>query len=182
MTRRGLLLFAAMCVIWGIPYLFIRVAVGELTPATLVFVRTGVAALILMPFVLRRGGLREIGHRWVPLIAFAAIEIAGPWFFLSSAEQRITSALAGLLVSAVPLQWPHSLPSLGVIGSVAVLAVVCTAIAFLLFFRLIAEIGPVRATVITYVNPAVAAILGVAVLRENLTLGMLFGFVLVLAG
>ena len=68
------------------------------------------------------------------------------------------------------------------IGSVAVLAVVCTAIAFLLFFRLIAEIGPVRATVITYVNPAVAAILGVAVLRENLTFGMLFGFVLVLAG
>jgi drug/metabolite transporter (DMT)-like permease len=275
MTRRGLLLFAAMCVIWGIPYLFIRVAVGELTPATLVFVRTGVAALILMPFVLRRGGLREIGNRWVPLIAFAAIEIAGPWFFLSSAEQHITSALAGLLVSAVPLvgvavatalgnrehlelasmtgfviglagvalivgfdlrasdgvalvqmalvvigyavapailaryltgvpsvtvigvalglcalgyapaallQWPHSLPSPGVIGSVAVLAVVCTAIAFLLFFRLIAEIGPVRATVITYVNPAVAAILGVAVLRENLTVGMLFGFVLVLAG
>src|SRR5437899_8767151 len=103
MTRRGLLLFAAMCVIWGIPYLFIRVAVGELTPATLVFVRTGVAALILMPFVLRRGGLREIGNRWVPLIAFAAIEIAGPWFFLSSAEQHITSALAGLLISAVPL-------------------------------------------------------------------------------
>src|SRR5207245_6582186 len=82
---------------------------------------------------------------------------------------------------AALLQWPHSLPSPGVIGSVAVLAVVCTAIAFLLFFRLIAEIGPVRATVITYVNPAVAAILGVAVLRENLTVGMLFGFVLVLA-
>src|SRR2546429_8328184 len=100
MTRRGLFLFAAMCVIWGIPYLFIRVAVGELTPATLVFVRTGVAALILMPFVLRRGGLREIGHPWVPLIAVAAIEIAGPWFFLSSAEQHITSALAGLLGSA----------------------------------------------------------------------------------
>src|SRR3989442_13867005 len=103
MTRRGLLLFAVMCVIWGIPYLFIRVAVGELTPATLVFVRTGVAALILMPFVLRRGGLREIGNRWVPLIAFAAIEIAGPWFFLSTPEQHIPSALAGLLGSAVPL-------------------------------------------------------------------------------
>ena len=264
-----------MCVIWGIPYLFIRVAVGELTPATLVFVRSGVAALILMPFVLGRGGLREIGNRWVPLVAFAALEIAGPWFFLSSAEQHITSALAGLLISAVPLvgvavatalgnrehlelgsmtgfvvglggvalivgfdlrasdsvaliqmalvvigyavapailaryltgvpsvtviglslglcalgyapaaalQWPHSMPSLAVIGSVAVLAVICTAIAFLLFFRLIAEIGPVRATVITYVNPAVAAILGVAVLHENLTVGMLFGFVLVLGG
>src|SRR5256885_8404479 len=275
MTRRGLLLFAAVCVIWGIPYLFIRVAVGELTPATLVFVRTGVAAVILMPFVVRRGGLREIGNRWVPLVAFAALEIAGPWFFLSSAEQHITSALAGLLISAVPLvgvavatalgnrehlelgsmtgfvvglggvalivgfdlrasdsvaliqmalvvigyavapailaryltgvpsvtviglslglcalgyapaaalQWPHSMPSLAVIGPVAVLAVICTAIAFLLFFRLIAEIGPVRATVITYVNPAVAAILGAAVLRESLTLGMGLGFVLVLAG
>jgi drug/metabolite transporter (DMT)-like permease len=275
MSRRGLLLFAAMCVIWGIPYLFIRIAVGELTPATLVFLRTGIATLILLPFVVGRGGLREIGSRWVPLIAFAAIEIAGPWFFLSSAEQHISSALAGLLISAVPLvgvviatafgnrehlalgsltglliglvgvvlivgfdlrtsdggalvqmalvvvgyavapailaryltgvpsvtvigmslglcalgyapaaalQWPHSVPSLGVIGSVAVLAVVCTAIAFLFFFRLIAEIGPVRATVITYVNPAVAAILGVLVLHENLTVGMLFGFALVLAG
>ena len=275
MTRRGLLLFGAMCVIWGIPYLFIRIAVGELTPATLVFLRTGIAALILLPFVVGRGGLHEIGNRWVPLIAFAAIEIAGPWFFLSSAEQHITSALAGLLISAVPLvgvviatalgnrehlelgsltglliglvgvalivgfdlrasdggaliqmvgvvvgyavapailarylsgvrsvtvigvslglcalgyapaaalQWPHFAPSLAAIGSVAVLAVVCTAIAFLLFFRLIAEIGPVRATVITYVNPAVAAILGVLVLHENLTVGMLFGFALVLAG
>ena len=71
MTRRGLLLFAAMCVLWGIPYLFIRIAVGELTPATLVFVRTGIAALILMPFVLARGGLREIGSRWVALSELA---------------------------------------------------------------------------------------------------------------
>src|SRR5437763_64680 len=147
MTRRGLLLFAAMCVLWGIPYLFIRIAVSELTPASLVFVRTGIAALILMPFVLARGGLREIGSRWVALIALAAVEIAGPWFYLSSGEQRISIAIA-----------------------------------FLLFFRLIAEIGPVRATVITYVNHAVAAILGVAVLHENLTLGMGFGFALVLAG
>lgn len=275
MTRRGLLLFAAMCVIWGIPYLLIRVAVGEISPAMLVFVRTAVAALILMPVVLARGGLRSIASRWLPLVVFAAVEIALPWFFLSSAEQRISSALAGLLISAVPLvgvviatalgnrehlslsslsglalglvgvtlivgfdlrasdgtalvemalvaisyavgpailarylsgipsvtvigislslcaiayaplaalQWPHSVPSLPVIGSVAVLAILCTAIAFLLFFALIAEVGPVRATVITYVNPAVAGILGFAVLHESLTLGMGAGFVLVLAG
>ena len=80
------------------------------------------------------------------------------------------------------LQWPHAVPSLEVLGSVAVLAVVCTAIAFLLFFALIAEIGPVRATVITYINPAVAAILGVIVLHENFTVGMALGFVLVVAG
>ena len=83
---------------------------------------------------------------------------------------------------AAAVQWPHALPSLSVLGSVAVLAVLCTAAAFLLFFALIAEIGPVRATVITYVNPAVAAILGVAVLHESFTLGMGLGFVLVLAG
>src|SRR6266581_9792321 len=103
MSRRGLLLFAAMCVIWGIPYLLIRVAVSEVSPGTLVFVRTGVAALILLPVVFARGGLRGIGNRWIALLAFAAVEVAAPWFFLSSAEQHISSALAGLLISAVPL-------------------------------------------------------------------------------
>jgi drug/metabolite transporter (DMT)-like permease len=274
-TRRGLLLFAAMCVIWGIPYLLIRVAVSELTPATLVFARTAIAALIFLPFVVIQGGWRGVGSRWAALVAFAAVEIGGPWFFLSSAEQHISSALAGLLISAVPLvgvviatamgnrehlglaslsglvlgvagvalivgfdfratditaiaeialvvigyavgpvilsryltgvpsatvngaaltlcaiayapaaalQWPATMPSLPVLGAVAVLAVVCTAIAFLLFFALIAEVGPVRATVITYVNPAVAAILGVSVLHESFTPGMGLGFVLVLMG
>ena len=62
------------------------------------------------------------------------------------------------------------------------LAIVCTALAFLLFFALIREVGPVRATVITYVNPAVAAVAGIALLDERLTIGMIVGFVLVLAG
>jgi drug/metabolite transporter (DMT)-like permease len=277
MTRRGLLLFSAMCVIWGIPYLLIRVAVGPhgVSPATLVFARTGIAALILMPIVVARGGLRGLGKQWVPLLIFAAVEIGFPWLFLSSAEQRISSSLAGLLLSAVPLvgtaiaplfgnrdwvgatglgglllglvgvgaivgfdlkasdpvalaemagvaigyaigpavlsryltrvpsvsvigisltvcavaylpvaviQRPSYMPGVDVVGSIAVLAVICTAIAFLLFFALIAEVGPVRATVITYVNPAVAALLGVAVLHENFTVGMGIGFVLVLIG
>jgi drug/metabolite transporter (DMT)-like permease len=89
-------------------------------------------------------------------------------------------AIAYAPVAAV--QWPRTMPSAQVFGSVAVLAVVCTALAFLLFFALISEIGPVRATVITYVNPAVAALLGVAVLHETLTLWMGVGFVLVLLG
>lgn len=275
MTRRGLLLFAAMCLIWGVPYLFIRIVVGELTPATLVFLRTGVAALILLPIALRRGDLRPVLARWRPLLAFAAVEIGVPWLALSSAEQKISSSLAGLLLSAVPLvgvliaplfgnregirstnlaglllglvgvaaivgfdlraaswlalaemavvavcyavgpailsrylsglpsvsviasslavcalayapvaavQWPRAIPSAGVLASVAVLALLCTAIAFLLFFALIAEIGPVRATVITYINPAVAAVAGVLVLHEVFTAGMGVGFVLVLIG
>jgi drug/metabolite transporter (DMT)-like permease len=264
-----------MCVIWGIPYLLIRIAVAEVSPAVLVFTRTAVAALILMPVVLARGGLRSVGGKWVPLLAFAAVEVGGPWFLMGSAEQHISSSLAALLVSAVPLvsvlinplfgardrigpvgvgglllglvgvlaivgldlgvsnawalfaralvavgyalgpavlsryltgvpaptvigvsmaacaivyapvaalQWPHAMPGATVVGSVAVLAVVCTALAFLLFFALVAEIGPVRSTVITYINPAVAGLLGVVVLRENFTLGMGVGFLLVLAG
>ena len=77
---------------------------------------------------------------------------------------------------------PETQPSWKVIASVLTLAVVCTALAFVLFFALIEQVGPLRATVITYVNPAVAAILGVAILGESFTLGMGIGFALVLAG
>jgi drug/metabolite transporter (DMT)-like permease len=275
MTRRGLLLFVAMCLIWGIPYLFIRIAVSELTPATLVFLRTAVAAIVLLPIAIRRGGFRELFDKWRPLVMFALIEIGIPWLSISTAEQQISSSLAGLLISAVPLvgvviapafgnrerigpvnlaglflglvgvgaivgldlratgwlplvevavvvvcyatgpailarylstlpavsvnaaalalcavvyaplaalQWPRAIPSTGVLASVAVLALVCSALAFLIFFALIAEIGPVRATVITYINPAVAALAGILVLHENFTVGMGIGFILVLAG
>jgi drug/metabolite transporter (DMT)-like permease len=94
-------------------------------------------------------------------------------------------SLAVCAVVYAPLaasQWPHAVPSAAVIVAVSVLAVVCTAVAFLLFFALIERIGPVRATVITYVNPAVAAIVGIAVLHETFTVGMGIGFALVLAG
>lgn len=275
MTRRGLLLFAAMSVIWGMSYLFIRIAVSDLSPVVLVFARTSMAALILLPIVIVRGELRGLVKSWVPLLVLAAAEMGVPWLMLASAEQRIASSLAGLLISAVPLvgvviatslgnrehlglasigglllgvvgvaaivgfnlgaadwlalvevgvvvvgyavgpviisrylsglpsmgviavslaacaivyapiaalQWPRSVPPVDTIVSVAVLAVVCTALAFVLFFALIAETGPVRATVITYINPAVAAVLGVIVLRESFTFGMAVGFVLVIAG
>ena len=275
MTRRGLLLFCAMCVIWGVPYYFIRIAVGELTPATLVFLRTGGAALILLPVAIARGGLRSLRPRWLPVLAFAVVEIGLPWLLLASAEERLSSSLTGLLIAAVPLvgvlislrladretfdgsgiaglviglagvaaivgldlhassvlalvevggvavcyavgpvilsryladlpavaviavslalccaayapvaafQLPAAVPRSGVVASVVVLALVCTALAFLLFFALIADVGPVRATVITYVNPAVAAVLGVAALGERFTAGMAVGFVLVLVG
>ena len=77
---------------------------------------------------------------------------------------------------------PEETPSAAALGSVVALAVVCTAVAFVVFFALIGEIGPVRATVITYVNPAVAAVLGVLILDERFTAGMAVGFVLVLVG
>ena len=103
MTRRGWLLFVTMCVIWGLPYLFIRIAVDHLSPPTLVFVRTATASLVLLPIALLRGDVRAVLARWRPLVVFAVIEIMIPWVLLNHAEQRITSSLAGLLVAAVPL-------------------------------------------------------------------------------
>jgi drug/metabolite transporter (DMT)-like permease len=274
-SRRGVLLFAAMCVIWGVPYLMIRVAVRELAPVTLVFGRTALGALLLAPVALFRSELRPLVRRWRPLVAYTAIEVAIPWVLLARAETKLSSSLTGLLIAGVPLvgavvvtvtgereqqgsrrwvgllvgiagvaaivgldlgavdtvavveialvavcyaigpiilsrslaelpaldvvaaslvlsavvyaplaatRWPSSLPSGRVLLSVVGLAVLCTAIAFLVFFALIAEVGPVRATVITYVNPAVAAVLGVSVLGEHVTWGMGVGFALVLTG
>src|SRR5579859_7823289 len=102
-TRRGLLLFIAMCVIWGIPYLLIRVAVEQVSPVVLVFLRAGIGAAILLPFAVGRAGIGGVLRLWPPLLAFAAVEIGLPWLALSTAEQQITSSLAGLLISAVPL-------------------------------------------------------------------------------
>ena len=275
MSQRGLVLFALMSVIWGIPYLFIRVAVAEVSPSFLVLTRTGLAVAILLPIALARVDLRPILRRWRWLVAFAAVEIAIPWVLLGSAEQHLSSSLTGLLIAGVPLvgtlialatggadrlgrtawiglliglvgvaaivgsdlgtsdpaafvqvafvvlgyavgpailarrlgglpsigvmalslllsavvyvpiaavQWPAAVPSANVLGSIVVLATVCTAAAFLVFAALIDEVGPVRATVITYVNPAVAAVLGVLVLDESLTPPMLLGFALVIVG
>jgi drug/metabolite transporter (DMT)-like permease len=266
-------LFAAMCVIWGIPYLMIRVAVRELSPVTLVFFRTALAAALLLPFAAYRGELRPLLARWWPLVVYTVIEVAVPWVLLSEAERKVSSSLAGLLLAAVPLvgativalggrrqgrrrwiglaigaagvaaivgldvgdvhaapllelavvavcyavgplifarylgdvpalgvvaaslaltalayapfaafRWPGRMPSAHVVESVVGLAIVCTALAFLIFFALIREVGPVRATVITYVNPAVAAVAGIALLDERLTWGMGVGFALVLVG
>jgi drug/metabolite transporter (DMT)-like permease len=274
-TRRGLLLFAVMSVAWGIPYLFIRIVVDEVSPSFLVFARTSIATAVLLPIALLRLDVRPILARWRWVVAFAAIEIAIPWVMLGTAEQHLSSSLTGLLIAGVPLvgtvfalvtggadrvgragwlglmigllgvaaivgadlgssdavaflevgvvvvgyavgpailarrlgglpsvgvlslslalcaltfapiaafQWPATMPSVSVFLSIAILALVCTAGAFVVFAALIQEIGPVRATVITYVNPAVAALLGVLVLHETLTLPMVLGFVLVILG
>src|SRR3954468_2076699 len=103
MPRRGLMLFAAMCVIWGVPYLLIRVAVREMSPATLVLGRTALGALILLPIATFRGELRPLVRHWPALLAFAGVEIAVPWVLLGSAEKRISSSLTALLIAAVPL-------------------------------------------------------------------------------
>src|SRR5690242_10439549 len=103
MSRRGAVLFAGMCVVWGIPYLLIKVAVRELSPVTLVFARCLIAVVLLLPITVARGQLLVVLRRWRPLLAYTVAEIAIPWLLLTVAEQKLSSSLAGLLVAAVPL-------------------------------------------------------------------------------
>ena len=103
MTRRGIILFAALGLIWGIPYLFIKVAVTELTPEMLVLSRSLLAAVILLPLAAWRRELAPVLRRWRPLAAFAVVEIVLPWYFLGSAETSLPSSTTGLLLAAVPL-------------------------------------------------------------------------------
>jgi drug/metabolite transporter (DMT)-like permease len=274
MSRRGWALFWAVSLIWGLPYLLIKVAVRELSAPTLVFARTAPAALLLLPLAVRGGSLRPLVARWKWVILYTLVEVAGPWLLLSSAEERLSSSLSGLLIATVPLigavlAWGighedrldrfrllglmvgfggvamlvgvdvhgsnliavaevaavavgyscgpliiirqfADLPGLPLIAtsftltalgyapyalthmpshvsgevalSVAGLALLCTATAFLLFFALIVEVGPARATVITYVNPVVAVLLGVTVLGESFTVGMAISFPLIFLG
>ncbi len=273
MTKRGWLLFAALGLLWGMPYLLIRIAVGSIDPLVVAGSRTLIGALLLLPVALHRNALGAAFRNWKWLLAFTLIEISVPWVLLGHAETRLNSSTAGLLIAVVPLfaalivsRLGHEhleprrliglavgfagvallvgldihfsdllavgativvslcyavgpiiidrklkgVPAIGVIAaslilatliylpfapflwpaelkapavfSVVSLGVLCTAGAFLVFFALIAEIGPARATVITYVNPAVAIALGALVLHEPLTLGMGLGFPLVLIG
>jgi drug/metabolite transporter (DMT)-like permease len=277
MTREAWALFAGMSVIWGMPYLFIKIAVAELNPAAVAGSRTLLAALVLLPLAARRGALRPAARLWPWVVAFALLEMAGPWLLLGHAETRVTSGFAGLMIAAVPmvgvliarvrgepnafapmrlaglgigfagvgflvgldslsghvdalsvlellavavgyavapviantrlagvpaigvialsvalvaglfLPWTvaaytPALPSARVLAAVLILGLVCTALAFVWFFRLIALAGPVRATVITFINPAVAVGLGLVVLAEPLTRGMALGFPMVVAG
>jgi drug/metabolite transporter (DMT)-like permease len=276
-SRRAAFLFLSLGVAWGIPYLLIKVAVEELSPAQLVLGRTALAAVILMPIAVARGAVRPLLSRWRWLLLFATVEIAVPWVFLGSAETRLPSSTTGLLIAAVPLAgvviasvtgraeqltrvaWlgmtlgivgvaalvgldvggsdlgavaevgvvvvgyaagpailarplqglpgigimasaltitalayvpvvllsdgaPGPLPSSKVIWSVVTLAAVCTAAAFMLLFALVNEVGPVRATTITYLNPAVAVVAGALVLDEPVTVWTVVGFALVVTG
>ena len=275
---RGWLLFAVMGLIWGMPYLFIKQAVDSYSPASVVAGRTLLAALVLLPFALRQKALRPALRRIGWVLAFGAIEMAGPFLLLAHAEQTLPSGLTGLLVATVPLfaaliafgggdrtvlkplrttgllvgfvgvgiivagpglaaggtlglvaigevllvavcyaiapfivarklqdvpalgtitlslaavgifylplalLTQHEMPTVPSTVSLVALAVICTAVAFIVFFALIDHVGPARAPLFTYVNPVVAILLGALVLGEQLTVGLLVGFPLVIFG
>lgn len=277
MTARGWFLFSLMGVVWGIPYLMIKVAVeAPLSPSFVVFTRCALGAALLLPFAVRQGDLAgTVRRHWKPLLAFACIEIIGPWFTLTDAERTLSSSTAGLLIAGVPIvgvvlarffgatenlgarratglglgligvgvltvphltggdarslaevlltvlgyatapliaaRWlkdvptlqltapclalaavvyapaagmsrPSEMPSASVLTALIALGAICTALAFVAFLELIKEVGPTRATVFTYVNPAVAVAAGALFLGEELTLGIGAAFTLILAG
>jgi drug/metabolite transporter (DMT)-like permease len=276
-SARGWVLFASVSVLWGVPYLFIKLAVEDMSPSFVAWSRLLLSAAVLLPVAWKLGALRGLGDRWRILAAFAAVEMAIPWPLIGFGELHISSSFAAILIAAVPLfvallalrfdhaerptpvrlagmliglggvaalvgidvggqrdellgslavlaaafcyavgpmivkrrlsdidplgpvaaslaiatllltplalvDVPATTPSGEALASIVVLGLICSVAGFLLFFRLIAEVGPARATIITYVNPVVALALGVAILDESVTTGVAVGLLLILAG
>jgi drug/metabolite transporter (DMT)-like permease len=269
--------FAALGIIWGLPYFFIKLSVQEVSPVLVAFGRVTLAALILLPIAWRRGALHALSRHRVAICAFALLEFVIPFSLISFGERWISSSVTGILIAMVPLSialiqrffgvherlglwrilglglgfvgvaallgfgaisgplgWagvacmlvatvgyaigpliiqrhlseldpygplaaslliagvvllipalmalPARMPSALALSSIAILGVVCTAVAMLLMFYLVGHAGASRAAVITYINPVVAALLGVALLHERLGLGGVLAFVLILLG
>jgi drug/metabolite transporter (DMT)-like permease len=278
MSRRAWPLFAAMALIWGVPYMFIKIAVdGGAPPADVAWARVTLAAVVLLVLAARSGALRSLRGRWRWVAAYGIVEIAVPFPLIAFGEQRIPSSMAAIMIASVPLLLalvslrygrverptpvrlaglligfagvvalvginvsgspgelpgvlallgaaagytlgplilerhlveldpratmgaglavaslalaplalataPATMPSAGALASIAVLGLLCTALAFVIFSMLIGESGPARASVITYVNPLVAVCLGVLVLGEQPGAGSVAGLLLILAG
>lgn len=278
MSRRGWLAFAAMSLIWGVPYMFIKLAVdGGAPPATVAWARVTLGALVLLALAWRAGTLAELRGRLPWVLAYGAVEMALPFPLIAYGEQHLPSSTAAILIASVPLlialislgyadverptpvrllgllvgfagvvtlvgidvsHQPHELPgalavlgaacgyacgplilrrglidlepratvgaslgaasllllpaallstparmpSAGALGSIVVLGLLCTALAFVVFSVLIAEAGPARASVITYLNPVVAVALGVGLLGEQPGAATVAGLLLILAG
>jgi drug/metabolite transporter (DMT)-like permease len=274
---RGWGAFAALGIIWGLPYFFIKLSVQELSPVVVAFGRVTLGTLILLPIAWRRGALHALGKHKAAICAFALAEFVIPFLAISFGERWIGSSVTGILIAMVPLSialiqrffgvherlgwwrtlglglgfvgvaallgfgtisgplgwagvgcmlvatigyaigpliiqrhlstldpfgplagslavasivllipavlaFPTHMPSALVLESMAMLGAVCTALAMLLMFYLVGHAGASRAAVITYINPAVAALLGVSLLHERLGFGGYLAFVLILLG
>jgi drug/metabolite transporter (DMT)-like permease len=102
-SRRGLALFALLSVLWGVPYLLIKVAVAEVSVPFLVFARSALGAAILLPFAFSGPGFATVKTHWRPVLAFALVEMVVPWGLIVHGEVRLSSSMAGLLVAATPI-------------------------------------------------------------------------------
>ncbi len=281
MSKKGLILFLMAGLFWGLPYFFIVWALESFSTQTIVFARTLLGAVVLIPYAIKVGGIRPALRAWPYVVLFAVLEMVVPWFLITEAGKHIPSGLSGLLVSTVPFfavaimalvfkdrtalkpvpllgmvigftgvvalvgidsllghidpLWVSAVvlaalgyaiapimanvkmrevPTSGVIGlsmalvalvyspsaiselpselaaeptahawiALVVLGLVCSALAFVIFFELLKEVGPVKASLITYVNTAVALLLGTLFLSEPVTPGLLLGIPLISIG
>jgi len=103
MSRRAWALFIAMSALWGLPYLLIKIAVADLQPTLLVFVRLALAALVLLPVAIATRSLRGVRRRWRRLLLIAVVGIVAPFLLIEYGELHITSSLAALLIASDPL-------------------------------------------------------------------------------
>jgi drug/metabolite transporter (DMT)-like permease len=103
MTARAWWLFAAVSVLWGIPYLFIKLAVEDISPIWIAFGRIVVALAVLLPYAWHKGALRGLGEHWKALLVYSLVEICLPWPLIGFGEGRVSSGLAAILIAAVPL-------------------------------------------------------------------------------
>lgn len=277
MTVRTWILFAVLCVFWGIPYFFIKLALVDISPVCVAWGRITLGAIVLLAVAWHRGALRPALKHKGAIIAFAIAELVIPFSLISVAEQWLTSSMTGVLVATVPLtvviiaplfgvhevmsvrrliglivgllgvivllgfdsitgtaQWvavgclvlaiigyaagplivqrhlagvdeigalavslgvasvvllpvavltmPHTIPSALSLASIGVLGLVSTASALLLYFYVIHAAGAARASVVAYISPAIAAVLGVVVLHEHFGVGIAVGLALILFG
>jgi len=276
-SRRNWLLLGLLAALWGASYLFIKIALDELPPAWIVFLRTAMAALILFPFALRTGALGGLRGLLPALILLALLQVAAPFMLITVGEQEIASSLTGILVASAPiftalmavwldqaersrgwnligvfigiagvalllgvdvggdtaaltgalmvllasvgyafggfylkrhfselkpigvvtgtmsasalmlLPWalldtPDAVPSMGASAALLALGVGGTGIAFVIFYTLIANVGPAKASVVAYVAPAFSIVYGVTLLDESFTFGTAAGVALILLG
>ena len=277
MSRKGWILFTLVGLLWGVPYLFMKVAVEELSTPMIVFTRLVIGAALLVPLALREGSLKSALKYWRYILLYAVLEMVIPWSLITSSQRDLSSGVVALLVATVPIwatlfahqtgdstaahrvrifgiivgligitlivgiesisdfgnirallqilvaaasyAWavnmitrkapgisgiaingiammissvifapfaianrPETLPSLEVTLSMLGLGVLCSGIAFWVFFVVLDEIGPARASLVVYPNTAVAVVLGIVILREPITLAILIGLPLVLVG
>lgn len=277
MTPRSWIAFATVALLWGIPYLLIKVALDDLSPLFVVWARVTIAAMILLPIAWGRGHLRPLSGHWPAITAYAAAEIALPFPLISLGERSVSSSLTAMIIAAMPLVVvvlglrlapedrlgprrlvglavgllgtlallapealgagaaatgvlliglatcsyacsvfvvrrhladlpplgsvaaglaiaclaltpaavlgrPTAIPSGEVIAAMIALGLGCTAIALVAFFYLAAEAGPRPASLVTYVNPSVATLVGAAVLNESISALALVGLVLTVSG
>lgn len=277
MSRKGWALFALVGVLWGVPYMFMKIAVAELATPVIVFSRLLIGALVLIPLAVHKKTIKDALKYWPYIASYAVLEMVIPWTLITNAQKDLSSGVVALLVATVPI-WatlfahhtgdstaahrtrifgitlgligitflvgieslndvgnirsliqvlvasvsyayavnmitrkapgisgiainglamslsavlfapfalthlPKTAPSTEAILATVGLGIICTALAFWIFFLVLEEIGPARASLVVYPNTAVAIVLGIFLLDEKLTLAIVIGLPMVLLG